>query len=313
MQLKKKGKMFKKLLVATELVDFCDAPVLTALRIAEQNDAQLSILHVLESGTAKERHLVKHFRTGEDIVVSGEYEETVKNEIEKSCSGALESGGNYTIKVTSGFPWKEILRLAKKDKTDLILLGPHTGRAKELGVVRTKGKIGSAVQGVIMHERCPVMITNRNISEEKLKFKQIVIGTDFSESCKNALLFAIKLAQTHDSKVFIFHMAPVPPCPNYSQADYDKDISRKKQKLVEFCRVIPTEIEYDFDVWGGAHPHLEILKCAGKKEADLIVMGSHTKEKGGKWYVGSAVEGVSYRSVCPVVVITDPKVLPSVA
>ena len=36
--------MFKRLLAATELVDFCDAPVLTALKIAEQNDAQLSIL-----------------------------------------------------------------------------------------------------------------------------------------------------------------------------------------------------------------------------------------------------------------------------
>ena len=79
--------MFKKLLVATELVDFCDAPVLTALRIAEQNDSQLSIIHVLESGTSKERHLVKHFRTGEEIVASTEYEETVKKEIHQSCAG----------------------------------------------------------------------------------------------------------------------------------------------------------------------------------------------------------------------------------
>jgi nucleotide-binding universal stress UspA family protein len=54
---------------------------------------------------------------------------------------------------------------------------------------------------------------------------------------------------------------------------------------------------------------LEIIKCAGKKDADLIVMGSHTEENAGKWYVGSAVERVSYRSNCPVVVITDPNVL----
>jgi nucleotide-binding universal stress UspA family protein len=46
-----------------------------------------------------------------------------------------------------------------------------------------------------------------------------------------------------------------------------------------------------------------------EKDADLIVMGSHTKEKGGKWYFSSAVERVSYRSICPVVVVTDPKVL----
>ena len=203
--------------------------------------------------------------------------------------------------------------MASKERTDLIVLGPHAGRAQELGVVRVKGKIGSTVQGVIMHERCPVMITNRSIPEEKLKFKQIVVGTDFSESCKNALLLAIKLAQKHGSKIFIFHMAPVPPCPQYSQADYDRDLDTLMKNLGEFCKLIPAEIEHDFNVWGGAFPHLEILKCADQRNADLIVMGSHTKEKGGKWYVGSAVERVSYRSACPVMVVTDPKVLPSIA
>jgi nucleotide-binding universal stress UspA family protein len=101
----------------------------------------------------------------------------------------------------------------------------------------------------------------------------------------------------------------VPPCPQYSQADYDRDIKQLQKKLHEFSLVIPEEIEHDRYVWGGALPHVEILKCAGKKNADLIVMGSHTKEKAGKWYVGSAVERVSYRSTCPVVVITDPKVI----
>ena len=256
--------MFKKLLAATERVDICDVSVLTALKIAEQNDAQLSILHVLESETTKDRRFVKHFRTGEEIVASSEYEETVKEEIHKSCAGVLGSDVPYTIKVTPGFPWKEILRLARKDKTDLIVLGPHTERAKELGVVRVKGRIGSTVQGVIMHERCPVTISNRSIPAEKLKFKKIVVGTDFSESCKNALLFAIKLAQANDSKISIFHMAPIPPSPQYSQADYDKDINRLKNKLEEFSKLIPPEIEHEVNIWGGALPHLEIIKCCLK-------------------------------------------------
>jgi nucleotide-binding universal stress UspA family protein len=62
-------------------------------------------------------------------------------------------------------------------------------------------------------------------------------------------------------------------------------------------------------VWGGALPHLEIEKYAEKQDVDLIVMGSHTKTKEGKWYVGSVVERVSFRSICPVIVVTDPKAL----
>lgn len=38
-------------------------------------------------------------------------------------------------------------------------------------------------------------------------------------------------------------------------------------------------------------------------------MGSHTKEKAGKWYAGSVVERVSFRANCPVIVINDPEVL----
>jgi hypothetical protein len=56
-------------------------------------------------------------------------------------------------------------------------------------------------------------------------------------------------------------------------------------------------------------PHLEILKYAAENNIDLIIMGSHTKEKPGKWYPGSAVERVSYRVACPVVVVTDPGAL----
>ncbi|HEC67813.1 MAG TPA: universal stress protein, partial [Candidatus Desulfofervidus auxilii] len=42
-------KMFKKVLTATDLLEACDAPVITALEIAKQSNAKLLILHVLES------------------------------------------------------------------------------------------------------------------------------------------------------------------------------------------------------------------------------------------------------------------------
>ena len=78
--------MFKRLLAATEMVDFCDAPVITALRIAKQNNSQLSILHVLESESTRDRRLVKRFRTGEETVTGAEYEKIVREEICESCS-----------------------------------------------------------------------------------------------------------------------------------------------------------------------------------------------------------------------------------
>ncbi len=301
--------MFKKVLAATDLVTICDSPVLTGAKIARQNNAKLYILHVLESASPKDRHLVKHYKTGQEIPAGKAYEQTVKKEINRIYQQALESCDDFEIKITIGFPWKEIIRWARAEETDLIVLGPHSLRAREKGVVRVTGKIGSTIEGVLRRENCPVMIVNKPVPNEKLKFKNVMVSIDFSRSCECALAFAIKIAQKFSSTLFLFHMLPVPPYPKYSRRDYEADIKNLKKRLEVFCQDIPAEIDHQYHLWGGALPHLEILKGAEKHAIDLIVMGSHTKEKTGKWYLGSVVEQVSCKSVCPVVVVTDPGVL----
>jgi len=301
--------MFKKIIAATDLITAFDPPVLTAAKVAEQNQAKLYILHVLESASTENRRLIKHFRTGEDIITHVDYERAVKKQINNIYNEVFQPFLNYEIRVTPGFPWEEILRWAREISTDLIILGPHSTRAEEKGVVRTIGKIGSTVEGVIMRENCPVMIVNPSIQKERLKFKRILVGIDFSRSCECALCFAVKLGQEYGSKLFLFHMIPIPPLPKYSKADYEADTDTGKKRLKEFCHEFLEGTDHEYSVRGGALPHLEILKYAEKKDADLIAMGSHTKEKAGKWYAGSVVERVSFRSKCAVVVVTDPEVL----
>ena len=149
----KKLKMFKKVLVATDMLEACDAAVLTALEIAKQNNGEFYILHVLESASTIYRQFVKHFKTGEKIVSDEAYEETVKKEIEKKCAGALKPYGKYEIKVSAGFPWEKILKWTREKRADLVVLGPHSRRAEEKGVARTSGTIGSTIEGVVMRER----------------------------------------------------------------------------------------------------------------------------------------------------------------
>ena len=306
----KGGKMFKKILAATDLPTVCDAPVLSAARIAGQNMADLQILHVLESASAENRHLVRHFETGEEIIADENYQALVRREMEKSCADTVTSQTNCRITVTTGFPWEEIVRLARESAADLIVLGPHSGRAAEKGVVRVRGKIGSTVEGVLMRESCPVLIVNQPISEHMLQFQHILACIDFSKSCECALYFGIKMAAEYGSKLSLFHMIPIPPYPKYSSENYDADLENAKKKVRQFCREeIPAGTAHEYHVWGGALPHQEILKCAEKTNADLIIMGSHTKESAGKWYAGSAVERVSFRSACPVMAVTDPDAL----
>lgn len=301
--------MFKKVLVATDRVKAADATVLTAAKIADQSSTKLYIIHVLESASIKNRDIVKHYQSGDEVLTTAAYEKSVKTVIMQNYARQLKENENCAAKVISGFPWHEIGRFSREIRSDVIVMGPHSSKAQEKGVVRVAGKLGSTVEGVIMHERCPVMIINHDIPADRLKFKKILVGIDFSESCASALWFAVSIARAFQSTIYPFHMLPVPPDPDYSQGDYTSDLDAAKQRLHAFCRDAVAGVDHEFSLWGGALPHVEILNSAEKHHADLIVMGSHTKEKQGKWYTGNAVERVAFRSTCPVVAITDPGVL----
>ena len=77
--------------------------------------------------------------------------------------------------------------------------------------MRTGGTIGSTVEGVIMRERCPAMVVNRVMSKERLKFKNVMVSTDFSKDPAHMLCGSRLNLPKNTAKLFIFHMLPVPP------------------------------------------------------------------------------------------------------
>jgi nucleotide-binding universal stress UspA family protein len=301
--------MFERVLTATDMLKACDAAVVTALEVAKQNRGKLFVMHVLEPSYFHEcgpLESVKHFKTGEDTAASQEYKNAVKEELDKKCEGALKSYGNYQIDIAYGKPSIEIRRWARKIGADLIVLAPHAGKEEEekelIGL-----PIGNTVEDVVMKTAAPVMIVNRLIPKERLNFQKVLVCIDFSKSCKYAFEFAIKLARSYGSKLFIFHMLVAQPG-EHPWKELEKDITASEKKLKELYKV-PEGIEHEYNIGRGTSPYLEILKYAREKDIDLIIMGSHTEVQGEKAYVGSAVEQVSAECFCPVVVVTHPDVV----
>ncbi|MDA8136487.1 MAG: universal stress protein [Desulfobacteraceae bacterium] len=301
--------MFSDILAATDLVQVADPVVAAAARLAEQFRVKLHILHVLESGDTQNRRKVRHYITGQDMETNEAYEKQVADEIRAVYSPIVHSSVGGDIRVVPGFPWEEILSWSRLLASGLIVMGPHSARAAEKGVIRVAGKIGSTVEGVVTRENCPVVIVNPLVQLEAAEFRCILVGVDFSVSCECALSFAVQLARRFQGRVVVFHMIPVPPWPKYSRENYEADLAATRQRLTEFCEPFFDGLPHEYAIWGGGLPHQEILSCAAKTQADLIVLGSHTKESQGKWYAGSVVERTSFRAACPVAVITDPKAL----
>jgi len=297
--------MFKKILTATDMLEACDVVVITALEIAKKATGRLFVLHVMEPTYFQEcgpLETVRNFRTGEETAASHEYREAVKNELDRKCSGALKPFGNYEITISYGRPSIEIRRWARKHKADIIVLGPHAGKIEgDKDLIGTP--IGNTVEDVIMYATVPVMIVNRLTPTERLHFKAVMVCIDFSLSCRYAVEFSIKLAKEYGSGLHIFHMVSAGEQAETKHAGYRSDL---KKQLQEFCN-IPEEIPHEYVISEGTHPSSEILHYSREKNIDLIVMGSHTTMTEKHWYVGSAVEGVSSQSLCPVIVVTHPE------
>ena len=301
--------MFKTILAATDQVIGRDLAVETAALLAAANSGRLFILHVLESASTQNRGWVKHYETGEELQSDKAYEQKVRRQLTATYQQALHNVPTAQVRVATGYPWEQILHWARQDEADLIVMGPHSSRAAEKGVIRVAGRVGSTADGVIRREKCPTLIVNQQLPHPVRRFERIVVGIDFSAACECALCFAGRLAKFYSAKVFAFHMIPIPPYPKYSRQDYDADRNAAGERLDYFCREYLQGTDWTCDIHGGALPHMELLACAGRVAADLIVLGSHTRQTEGKWYTGSAVERVSYRSTCPVMVINDPEAL----
>jgi nucleotide-binding universal stress UspA family protein len=304
----KEAGMFKRIVVATDRVTARDAPVVSAARMARRHGARLYLLHVMESASEANRRLIRHFESGEEMTADPDYARCLGRALQRTYQEDLADIA-HEVGIGTGFPWEEILRWAKAVDSDLIVLGPHSTRAQEMGVVRVSGRIGSTVENVVTRETSPVMVVNRPAEPERLLFRRVLVAVDFSRSCECAVCFAARLAACCHSSLTVFHMIPVPPFPKYSRADLAADEMHARRRLESFYGPYLEGSDHRYLTRPGAMPHLEILASAGKEDVDLIIMGSHTKETAGKWYPGSAVERVGHGAACPLTVVTDPEVL----
>ena len=300
--------MFNKILLATTSSPTCKDASNVAIELAKKYGSKLYIFYALGFPTRGFGSFIVDFKTGQHEYYSPETIAKVKDEIEKTYAEQLKGLDDYVIETMAGVPHTEILRLARKENIDLIIMGPHA--KEEKGAMLYKKMLGSTMQEVTMRARCPVMIVSRPVPKEKLEFKNIIFGTDFSKQSDTAFAFAYDLAKELGSKLYLFHALDITPgmgAAIFGQDEIDKSLDEIIDRIREtYITKIEGFDNYDIKTWEGI-PYMEIVKFARRKEADLIVMAHHSKEKDpDKAIIGSTMEQVVMRANSPVVSVNRP-------
>ncbi len=304
--------MFKKMLFATTASPACDAAAKIAFELAEKYKSELVLYHVFGVPSHGSGFSVTDYLTGEEGEAGPEYVEWVKEELKNTYATLIEKHGEPRIEVLSGIPSTEILRFARKEEVDCIIMGAHT-RQEDAGAVRFRGIVGTTLQTVGQRARCPVLIISRPCETCFWYFNKIIFGTDFSKASMSAFKFAYKMADSIGCKLYLFHALDIDATEagvSPGQVSIEEKIKEAKIKIEkEYVSQMGDFDNYEIAIWEGV-PYVELLKFTRETSGDLIVMAHHTKNiPPDEALLGTTVEQVVLRSACPVASVNRPNKL----
>lgn len=300
--------MFKKLLFATTASPGCDNAAKVAFDLEMKWEAKLLILHVMGVPGRSFSLQFTDVRTGEREDINPDYAEWVKEEMNNTYGKLLEDS-NASIVTAIGDPYREILRLARKEDADMIIMGAHS-REEDVGATKHRSVAGSTMRKVAKAARCAVVVVNRPCTTCWRLFSNIVVGTDFSKASFSAFLWAFKLAREVGANLHIFHAIDITaegltlPA---GQTTIEQRVKEARRRIEQtYIPKLQGYDKYSMEVWEGI-PYVEILKFARERQADLIVMAHHTREiDPEEAELGSTVEQVVLRAACPVASVNHP-------
>ena len=148
-----------------------------------------------------------------------------------------------------------------------------------------------------------------------MQIRSILLPTDFSECANYALSYTASLARTFGARIVCLHVIePIVPTVGYSGMTEPLPIADISEQLEDSAeRELPQlagcdafnglEVE-EVIVHGDAAA--EIVRVAGEREVDLIVISSHGRTGLGRIIFGSTAEAVVRHASCPVLVVKPP-------
>ncbi len=138
----------KKILFPTDFTEGSKNALPYAVDMAKTYGAKLYLMHVIyDIATASGLH-VPHASVDQ---MYSELQETAKKELERFGLRDREGLKDVEFSINRGVPYEEILKFAKDNNIDLIVIGTH-GRK---GLDRVL--FGSTAERVVRNSSCPVM------------------------------------------------------------------------------------------------------------------------------------------------------------
>jgi nucleotide-binding universal stress UspA family protein len=143
---------FKRLLCPVDFSDSSLAALDVAFSLAQEGEAELTILHVFEWLPGDEALTNRPINVPE---YRREVEHDFAEKLQKLVPDSVRTWCRPTTRIGHGKPYREILGVATEDGADLIVMGIHGRNALDLML------FGSTTNQVVRRATCPVLTLRR--------------------------------------------------------------------------------------------------------------------------------------------------------
>lgn len=206
------------------------------------------------------------------------------------------NGIGSKIIIEVGEPVANILRIAEKERVDLIVVG----RKKRTGT--EKPFVGSRTLQIITRSKIPALVSKYMVQFEwdgemvtRLNddiFRRPLLATDWSEPSERAFNMLMSFNGLIE-KVFVCHVIGVKISKGLDKSELHRIEKESKERLEDYCkRLKASGIEAEPHLGAGRTP-LEIIRMSRESKASMIIIGTTGKDRLHEIWLGS----VSHRIV----------------
>lgn len=285
-----------RLLCATDLLPKSEAAIDRAGMLAEQLQAQLSLLHVV-SPTTSELNLEQALQLAITELKS------------RARAPEWRFGPLPEVAVRTGGPARLIVDSIDKHRVDLLVIGPH--RKRGLRDVLE----GTIAEKILNTRQCPLLIVRRPAETE---YKQVMLALDVSEESCAAVQAAEALILTARAQAMVMHVSEPPYQGMMRSAGVGTEevisyVNHSRREAAAEIRDLLKRTSADHTrygvVIGDSHPARAIRRAVEMYQPDLLVMGTN----GGRVrraLIGSVASQVMDAADCDVLVVPRGSVSP---
>lgn len=283
----------KRILAATDLSERASPAVERAIRLAEEHGGQVRLLHVMRPEPDWE-----WLEAGWGGLADGEARrDSALQQLQSLVAGR---GAVEQCEVQAGKPFVEIIRHGRYAGADLIAVGAHGAH-----FVRDI-LIGTTAERVVRKSDRPVLVVKQPAERP---YRRVLIATDFSESSRHAVEFAMSLAP--EAEFTLLHVYDDWfVLPMRRAGAKDKDIDNAHRQMLESLHPEMEASLKDVHIVERAqrriipgYPGTTIVQEVRSAGADLVVMGA--RGHGSVYYalLGSTAEHVMREAHCDVLAV----------